>query len=122
MPLFLRVDLTGRDLTENATKILIEPRYSLTAVAEREMFRAVTEKPCYMGADYNTEIKAMADTDKEQTFEFPDVFHDATCGQCTRWRARTIPMSPRECLRAHTRVVTKTCMAGRILRFVDTWL
>ena len=60
-------------------KILIEPRYSLTAVAEREMFRAVTKKPCYMGADYNTEIKAMADTDKEQTFEFPDVFHDATC-------------------------------------------
>ena len=85
--------------------------------------RAVTEKPCYIGADYNTEIKAMAD--KEQTFELPDAFHDATCGQCTRWRARTVPMSPRECLLVHARVVTKTCMTGtdsRILRYVDTWL
>ena len=112
VPLFLRVDLTSRDLAENSTKILIEQRHSLPADAGREMFRAVTEKQCFIGADYNTEIKSMVDADKEQIFELPDAFHNATGGQCPRWRARTVPMSPRECPRVHTCVVTVTCMAG----------
>ena len=62
--LILRVDLTSRDLTQNPTKILVS--------AERENFRVVTEKPCYIGEDYDTELKSTAETDKEKTYELPD--------------------------------------------------
>ena len=52
----LRVDLIGRVLTENSTKILIERRYSFTDIAVREIAREVKEKLPYFGAVYDTEL------------------------------------------------------------------
>ena len=52
----LRVDLIGRDLTENSTKILIERRCSFAAIAVREIAREVKEKLRFFGAVYGTEL------------------------------------------------------------------
>ena len=48
--------LAGRDLAEHAS-------------AEREIARDISEKLCYVGVDYDTELKS---TDKEKTCELPD--------------------------------------------------
>ena len=52
----LRVDLIGRVLTENSTKILTERRYSFTDIAVREIAREVKEKLRCFGAVYDTEL------------------------------------------------------------------
>ena len=53
----LRLDLAGRDYTENFLENLAERRYSFTASAARKIACDVKEKPCYIGADYDTELK-----------------------------------------------------------------
>ena len=62
----------GRDLTEHLTKILIERRYSFTTNAGREIVRDVKKQRCYIGLDYDTELKSTAETDKEKTHLLSD--------------------------------------------------
>ena len=61
--------LVGRDLSEFLTKNLTDGGYSLTVSAEREIARDIKENLCYIGVDYDTELKS---TDKEKICELPD--------------------------------------------------
>ena len=62
----------GRDLAECLMKYLIEQGYFFTVAADRVIARAVKEKLCYIGVDYDTKPKSTAETDKEKTYEPPD--------------------------------------------------
>ena len=85
MPLFegyplphaiFRLDLAGRDHSNYLTKFLAERRYSCTTTAERAIVRDVKEKLCYIGFDYDAELKLTAESsDKNQTYELPDKHH-----------------------------------------------
>ena len=65
----LRLDLAGRDHTEYFLKNLTERRSSFTASAVRKIACDVKDKVCYIGADYDTELKS---TGKEKITELPD--------------------------------------------------
>jgi len=68
-----RLDLAGRDLTENMMKILGERGYSFTTTAEREIVRNIKEKLAYVAGNYEEELKkAETSSDIEKNFELPD--------------------------------------------------
>ena len=46
--------------------------YSFTATAEWESVRDVQENLCFIGLDYDTDLKSTVETDKEETYELPD--------------------------------------------------
>ena len=60
-------------------KNLTQQEVSFTPAAEREFVREIKEKLRYFFADYDTELKSTAETNKEKIYELSDV-HNTTVG------------------------------------------
>ena len=68
----LRLDLTGRNLTEYLMKIRPERASSSTTAAEREIMRNVEGKLCCIVFDFDTEKAETESSDKETKYGLPD--------------------------------------------------
>jgi actin, other eukaryote len=69
-----RVDLAGRDITAQLSRLLLERGVSLQGSAELEIVRTMKEKLCYIvEGDYAAALQAAARSNEhEQAYELPD--------------------------------------------------
>lgn len=68
-----RVEIGGRDVTENLVRLMQRRGYSFSSSADFEMMKAVKEMFCYAAVDYKAEQKlSNATTVLEKTMVLPD--------------------------------------------------